>query len=94
MVGFVRREEKYRRIEDIDLFGETVNLFMGHRRKTIKACSRLASGRLAQINNPKGLNWPEIFERCDIDPARRPEQLRSEDYIAIANLCCSYLAQA
>jgi 16S rRNA (adenine1518-N6/adenine1519-N6)-dimethyltransferase len=94
MVSFVRREEKYKRIKDMDLFGETVNLFMGHRRKTLKACSRLACGRLAQINNTKGLNWPEIFERCGIDPTSRPEQLRSEDYIAIANLCSSSLAQA
>jgi 16S rRNA (adenine1518-N6/adenine1519-N6)-dimethyltransferase len=92
MVGFVRSEEKYRCIEDMDLFGETVSLFMGHRRKTLTACSRLACGRLAQINNTKGLNWPEVFERCGIVPTRRPEQLRSEDYIAIANLCRSALA--
>ncbi len=89
MIGFVRKEEKYRRIEDIGLFGESVNLFMGHRRKTLTACSRLARGRLAKINN-----WPEIFERCGIAPTSRPEQLSSEDYIAIANLCCSSLTQA
>ena len=87
MVGFVRKEEKYRRIEDMDLFGETVNLFMGHRRKTLTACSRLARGRLAKINN-----WPVIFERCGIFPISRPEQLSGEDYIAIANLCSSSLA--
>ncbi len=94
MVGFVRKEEKYRRIEDMDLFSETVNLFMGHRRKTLSACSRLARGKLAKINNAKRINWPEIFERCGIVPTTRPEQLSSEDYIAIANLCCSSLAQA
>ena len=94
MVGFVRIEEKYRRIEDMDLFSETVNLFMGHRRKTLTACSRLACGRLAKINNIKGINWSEIFERCGIIPTRRPEQLSSEDYIAIANLCRSSLAEA
>jgi len=87
MVSFFRKEEKFRRIENIDCFSETVNLFMGHRRKTLTACSRLARGRLAKINN-----WPEIFERCCIDPTKRPEQLSSEDYIAIANLCCSSLA--
>ena len=89
MVGFVRKEEKCRRIEDMCLFGETVNLFMGHRRKTLKACSRLARGRLAKITN-----WPEIFELCGIVPASRPEQLSSEDYIAIANLCRSSIGQA
>jgi len=87
MIGFVRKQEKYRRIEDMDLFGKTVNLFMGHRRKTLTACSRLARGRLEKINN-----WSVIFERCGIGPTSRPEQLRSEDYIAIANLCCSNLA--
>jgi 16S rRNA (adenine1518-N6/adenine1519-N6)-dimethyltransferase len=99
MVAFVRRKEKYRRIEDMDLFGETVNLFMGHRRKTLTACSRLACGRLEKISNAEdinaqGMNWPEIFERCGVVPTRRPEQLSSEDYIAIANLCLSSLAQA
>ena len=92
MISFVRKEEKYRRIEDMDLFGETVNLFMGHRRKTLTACSRLARGRLAKINNTEGINWPEIFERCGIVPTSRPEQLSGEDYIAIANLCSSSLA--
>ncbi len=87
MIGFVRKQEKYRRIKDMDLFGETVNLFMGHRRKTLTACGRLARGRLEKINN-----WSEIFERCGIVPTSRPEQLSSEDYIAIANLCCSKLA--
>ena len=85
MIGFVHKEEKFRRIEDMDLFGETVNLFMGHRRKTLTACSRLARGRLAKINNTQGTSWAEIFERCGIVPTSRPEQLSAEDYIAIAN---------
>jgi 16S rRNA (adenine1518-N6/adenine1519-N6)-dimethyltransferase len=89
MVGFVRKEEKCRRIKDMNLFSETVNLFLGHRRKTLSACSRLARGRLAKI-----INWSEIFERCGIVPTSRPEQLSSEDYIAIANLCRSSLSQA
>jgi 16S rRNA (adenine1518-N6/adenine1519-N6)-dimethyltransferase len=99
MVGFVRKQEKYGRIEDMDLFGETVNLFMGHRRKTLTACSRLACGRLAKFNNIKGMNtcgtgWHEIFEQCGIIPTNRPEQLSSEEYIAIANLCRSNLVKA
>ncbi len=89
MIGFVRKQEKYRRIENMDLFGEIVNIFMGHRRKTLTACSRLARGRLGRINN-----WSVIFERCGIGPTNRPEQLSSEDYIAIANLCGSNLASA
>ena len=93
MITFVRKQGKFRRIKDMDLFGEIVNLFMGHRRKTLTACSRLASGRLGKINNTQGINWSVIFEQCDIVPTSRPEQLSSEDYIAIANLCSSSFAQ-
>ena len=99
MVSFVRKKEKYVRIEDMDLFAETVNLFMGHRRKTLKACSRLACGRLAKINNSQGIsahgmNWTEIFKQCGINPTSRPEQLSSEDYISISNLCYGSLTYA
>jgi 16S rRNA (adenine1518-N6/adenine1519-N6)-dimethyltransferase len=86
MVSFVRDQEKLRRIENMELFNQTVHLFMGHRRKTLMACSKLARGKLAKIEN-----WPEIFERCSINPAQRPEQLGAEDYIAIANLSSSIL---
>jgi 16S rRNA (adenine1518-N6/adenine1519-N6)-dimethyltransferase len=89
MVGFVRNREKIRRIKDIDLFIETVSLFMGHRRKTLTTCSKLASGKLAG----QSINWPEIFKRCDITPTNRPDKLSSEDYIAISNICFSALAE-
>ena len=85
MVSFVRDEEKISRIRDMKLFSEVVNLFMGHRRKMIKSCSKLAKGKLAEIKN-----WQEIFERCSIDPHHRPEELSPQKYIAIANLCCKY----
>ena len=82
MISFVRREEKVRRIRSMELFSEVVNLFMRHRRKMLKSSTKFTAGKLAEIHN-----WPEIFERCCIDPHNRPEQLSSEDYIAIANLC-------
>ncbi len=82
IVRFVRNKEKVRRIKDVKLFSEIVGFFMGHRRKTLLACSKLAKGKLTKIGN-----WPEIFERCRIDPKQRPEQLSPEEYIAIANLC-------
>ena len=82
MVSFVRDQEKFKRIENTEIFSKTVNLFMGHRRKMLKTCCKLAKGKIAKI-----ANWPEIFEQCSIDPTKRPEQLRAEDYIAIANLC-------
>jgi 16S rRNA (adenine1518-N6/adenine1519-N6)-dimethyltransferase len=80
MVCFVRNRAKADRIENMELFSETVHLFMGHRRKTLLACSKLARGKLEKINN-----WKEIFEQCSICPTKRPETLSPEDYIAIAN---------
>ncbi len=82
MVSFIRRKKKLGRIQNMQLFSETVNLFMGHRRKMLKSCVKLACGKLAKVNN-----WPEIFEQCSIDPTQRPEQISPQDYIAIANLC-------
>jgi 16S rRNA (adenine1518-N6/adenine1519-N6)-dimethyltransferase len=86
MVSFVRKEAKLGRIQNMELFSETLNLLMGHRRKMLKACTKLARGKLSKIEN-----WPEIFARCRIDPTQRPEQLTPEDYIAIANLCYGIL---
>ncbi len=82
MVSFVRKKEKVSRIKNMEVFSEAVNLFMRHRRKMLKACTKLAAGKLTKIHS-----WPKIFEQCCIDPRHRPEQLPPEDYIAIANLC-------
>lgn len=86
MISFVRKAEKVSRIQSLELLGEVINLFMQHRRKMVKACTKFAAGKLAEIDN-----WSEIFQRCSIDPHNRPEQLPPEDYIAIANLCYTYL---
>jgi 16S rRNA (adenine1518-N6/adenine1519-N6)-dimethyltransferase len=86
MISFVRKAEKRSRIQSMELLGEVVNLLMQHRRKMVKACTRFVAGKLAEINN-----WPEIFQRCNIDPHNRPEQLRPEDFISISNLCREYL---
>ncbi|MDD5064625.1 MAG: 16S rRNA (adenine(1518)-N(6)/adenine(1519)-N(6))-dimethyltransferase RsmA [Phycisphaerae bacterium] len=82
MISFVRKTEKVSRIQNMELLGEVINLFMQHRRKMVKACTKFAAGELTGIDN-----WPEIFEKCGIDPHNRPEQLRPEDFIAISNLC-------
>ena len=87
MVSFVRNEEKVSRIRSLGLCSEVVNLFMGHRRKMLKSCTKFAAGKLAEIHN-----WSEIFERCCINPHNRPEQLLPEDYIAISNLYYEYLS--
>ena len=82
MVSFVRKEKKTGRIRNTELFSKTVNLFMQHRRKMLKACVKFAAGPLGKISD-----WPQIFEQCSIDPTHRPEQLSPENYIAVANLC-------
>jgi 16S rRNA (adenine1518-N6/adenine1519-N6)-dimethyltransferase len=80
MVRFVRSRTKVARITDMELFTQVVHLFMGHRRKTLMSCSKLSRSKLARI-----IHWPKIFEKCRIDPTKRPEQLSSDDYISITN---------
>ena len=82
MVSFVRSKEKAARINNIQLFSKVTKLFMGHRRKMLKACTKFAADRLAEIHD-----WLPIFEDCSVDPTARPEQIRPGDYIAIANRC-------
>jgi 16S rRNA (adenine1518-N6/adenine1519-N6)-dimethyltransferase len=88
MVSFIRRKTKASRIKNFELLGNVVHLFMQHRRKMLKTCTKFATGKLAEISN-----WPEIFRQCSIDPTRRPDRLSPEDYIAIANLCSKRLNQ-
>lgn len=80
MVSFIHKRKKSDRIANMKLFSQIVHLFMGHRRKTLQACSRLSRDKLEGI-----ANWPEIFEKCSINPTKRPEQISAEDYIAISN---------
>lgn len=84
MVAFVREEAKASRIRNMELFAEIISLFMGHRRKTLLACTKLARGKLEKIHD-----WGGIFEKSSVDSTQRPEQIRPEDYVAIANLCCA-----
>jgi len=82
MVSFVRKKEKADQIRNTELLSEVVNLFMGHRRKMLKGCTKFVTGKLTQINH-----WAEIFERSFVDSHNRPEQLQPEQFLAIANLC-------
>ena len=86
MISFVRNKEKVSRIKSMELFKEAVNLFMQHRRKMLKSCTKFATGSFAKIDD-----WAEIFERCDIDPHSRPQELRPIDYVAIANLSLAFI---
>ena len=82
MVSFRRMDEKLDRIHNLELFRQVVNLFMGHRRKMLKSCTKFADGQLATVGN-----WSSIFERAFIAPSRRPDELSAEEFIAIANNC-------
>lgn len=79
MVSFIRDKAKSDRISDMELFSETVHLFMSHRRKTVQSCCKFAEGKLAGV-----ADWPQIFDKCGIDPTMRPEKLSPEDYVAVA----------
>ncbi|OHB78490.1 MAG: ribosomal RNA small subunit methyltransferase A [Planctomycetes bacterium RBG_16_55_9] len=85
MVRFARKPARAAQVTDMERFSEMVHLFMGHRRKTLLACSKLARGELGKI-----ADWPEIFEQCRIDPVKRPEQLSADDYVAITNYAINY----
>src|SRR3990172_4529105 len=84
IVAYLRDKTKSQRIRNMTAFSEIVRLFMGHRRKTISACTRhrRAAGRLAAVDN-----WPEILDKCSIDPASPPHHLPPQNYIPIANSC-------
>ena len=82
IVRFERDKEKIALIHNVELFKQVVNLFMGHRRKMLRACVKYAEGKLAQIHH-----WDDIFARSFVEPHHRPEELSAIDYVAIANLC-------
>jgi 16S rRNA (adenine1518-N6/adenine1519-N6)-dimethyltransferase len=86
MISYVRSKEKAGRIHNMKLFSDVMKLFMGHRRKMLKACTKFAAGSFTEIDD-----WPRIFENCSVEPTSRPEQISPQDYIAIANRCCKYL---
>jgi 16S rRNA (adenine1518-N6/adenine1519-N6)-dimethyltransferase len=82
MVSYTRDAQKIAQIHDMKLFQDVITLFMGHRRKMLKACVKFAAGNLGKIHG-----WPEIFAEACVDPHRRPEELSAGDYINITNLC-------
>jgi 16S rRNA (adenine1518-N6/adenine1519-N6)-dimethyltransferase len=86
MISFVRNKNKASQIKSITLLNSLVSLFMQHRRKMLQACTRFASGQLAQIRD-----WHQLFEQCAIDPHNRPEQITPEEFLSLANLCFEYL---
>jgi len=86
IVSFIRQPEKVDRIYDMKTLSQVIALFIGHRRKMLRACAKLAKGPLERIHN-----WPQIFEKACVEPHSRPEQLTAVQYISIANLCAEQL---
>jgi 16S rRNA (adenine1518-N6/adenine1519-N6)-dimethyltransferase len=85
-VMFRRDNDKASGIRDIQLFEELLHLFMQHRRKMVKSCTKFASGLLATVND-----WGRIFARVGINPENRPGQLSVKDFIELSNLCYQIL---
>ncbi len=86
LVHYVRDEPKSRRIRDMDLFSRIVALFIGHRRKMLRACIKQAPPDLGGRDL-----WMDIFARGGIDPTRRPEELSPGQYVDLANSCYELL---
>jgi 16S rRNA (adenine1518-N6/adenine1519-N6)-dimethyltransferase len=82
IVRYVRDSDKSRGIHDMGLFGAVIGLFLGHRRKMLRACVKAAPPDLGNRDL-----WAEIFEQSAIDPTRRPEELSPDQYVTLANCC-------
>ncbi|MBN1359439.1 MAG: ribosomal RNA small subunit methyltransferase A [Sedimentisphaerales bacterium] len=82
LVRFVRDRRRCAQIADIGLLGEVVSLFMGHRRKMLRACTRYAPPELGG-----GEALARVLARSGLDPTLRPEQLSPEQYVTLADLC-------
>jgi len=82
LVRFVRDEHKSRQIEDMGILSDVVTLFMGHRRKMLRAC-------IKDVGPPLGDSdlWLRILERYSIDPTLRPGELTPPQYVEMANAC-------
>jgi 16S rRNA (adenine1518-N6/adenine1519-N6)-dimethyltransferase len=82
IVRYVRDRDRSRRIPDMDLFAGVVGLFIGHRRKMLRACIKQAPPELGGRDL-----WLRVFEQYAIDPARRPEELSPEQYVNLTEAC-------
>lgn len=79
MVSYVRCEDKCAQIKSFTVLREAVALLMGHRRKTIKACTKFAPEQFKQ------LDWPAVFADAGLAGDVRGETLSPQQYIIIAN---------
>lgn len=82
MVSYTQDPQKVSDIHDMETFRQVISLFMGHRRKMLKACVKFTTDKLDKIRH-----WQELFDEACVDPHLRPEELSPNQYINIANLC-------
>ncbi len=82
IVRFRHDAQKSLQVADMGLFSEVTAMFMGHRRKMLRACAKQAPAELGGRNV-----WSAIFERLAIDPTCRPEEITPEQYVEMATLC-------
>lgn len=82
IVSFERNEDKTKRIENTEMLVDVVSMFMQHRRKMVKGTIKYAKGDLSGISN-----WQELFEQSGIDSQQRPQMIKSENFLILANLC-------
>jgi 16S rRNA (adenine1518-N6/adenine1519-N6)-dimethyltransferase len=82
LVRFVRDEAKSRQIKDMGLLSDVVSLFMGHRRKMLRACIKSIP---PELGGPDV--WLRILEQHSIDPTLRPGELSPAHYVSLANAC-------
>lgn len=80
VVTFTRNPEKAGQIRDMGILHDLIHLFMSHRRKTVKACTKFAP------ENLKKIDWQTVFTQAEVDPKTRPEQIPPEQYVKIAHL--------
>ncbi|AQT67243.1 Ribosomal RNA small subunit methyltransferase A [Anaerohalosphaera lusitana] len=89
MVSFERQAGKAARIRNMSVFKEIVNLFMGHRRKMMQACTKFAKGsELGGITD-----WGDIFDEAGVNPQMRPEKVLPDEFVEIANACAVRLGR-
>ena len=86
IVTYRRNNEKVNQIKDLSILSEIINLFMQHRRKMAKACTKFATGKIKDIKNGS-----DIFSTCQVEPTTRPGEITPQQYVNLANTCCDHL---
>ncbi len=79
MVHYERDNDRAARIDRMETLVATVNLFMQHRRKMLKAAVKTTTGALTEKD------WAAAFKTEGIDPRVRPEHVTPAQFVSLAN---------